>query len=252
MSRDITLEDVTLAGRLVALRPMRAADVGDLATIALAGDLLRWFPFPPRSIRDVEAFVDAALAARATGTALPFVTTDAATGAVIGTTRFADIDRANRHVEIGWTFLMPSRQRSGANVEAKRLMLAHAFEVWGCGRVEFKTDSHNVASRRVLAALGAVEEGATTCSGATGPGGTACGSASSIRNGPRSAIGWTYGWPPSRHRRKRVRPALAAVARRFMLSHPIPAGARCRATRSIRSTPSPIDRSPAIRQRLCR
>ena len=93
------------------------------------------------------------------GTALPFATLDAASGRAIGTTRFGAIDRANRHVEIGWTYLARRYHRTGANSEAKLLMLAHAFEAWGCLRVEFKTDSLNTPTRTALARLGATEEG---------------------------------------------------------------------------------------------
>ncbi|MBP1601939.1 MAG: Acetyltransferase, family, partial [Acidobacteria bacterium] len=79
--------------------------------------------------------------------------------AVVGSTRFANIDRANRRVEIGWTWVSPPWQRSFVNTEAKYLMLKHAFEVMRCIRVEFKTDSLNQRSRAALLRLGAKEEG---------------------------------------------------------------------------------------------
>jgi RimJ/RimL family protein N-acetyltransferase len=78
---------------------------------------------------------------------------------VVGSTRFANIDRQNLRVEIGWTWLLRKWQRTGANREAKYLMLRHAFEVWGVRRVEFKAHAANVQSRQALAGLGAVEEG---------------------------------------------------------------------------------------------
>jgi RimJ/RimL family protein N-acetyltransferase len=77
----------------------------------------------------------------------------------MGSTRFANLDRANRHVEIGWTWLGKKWQRTAANTEAKYLMLRHAFETWGCLRVEFKTDSLNERSRAALLRIGAKEEG---------------------------------------------------------------------------------------------
>jgi RimJ/RimL family protein N-acetyltransferase len=69
------------------------------------------------------------------------------------------MDCANRRVEIGWTWLSLNWQRTAANTEAKYLMLRHAFETWGCIRVEFKTDSLNEKSRAALLRIGAKEEG---------------------------------------------------------------------------------------------
>ena len=69
------------------------------------------------------------------------------------------IDVANRHVEIGSTWIAPAYQRTAVNTEAKYLMLRHAFETWKCLRVEFKTDSLNEKSRAAISRLGAKEEG---------------------------------------------------------------------------------------------
>lgn len=70
-----------------------------------------------------------------------------------------NIDRGNRRVEIGWTWLGRTFQRTALNTEAKYLMLRHAFEAWGCLRVEFKTDALNAPSRAALLRIGAREEG---------------------------------------------------------------------------------------------
>jgi RimJ/RimL family protein N-acetyltransferase len=80
-------------------------------------------------------------------------------GRVIGSTRFMNIDRVNRRVEIGSTWIAPAWQRTAVNTEAKYLMLKHAFEVWGCVRVELKTDALNQQSRDAILRLGAKEEG---------------------------------------------------------------------------------------------
>ena len=93
------------------------------------------------------------------GAQLPFVTIDQETDQVIGSTRFLNIDRPNRHVEIGYTWVVPSRQRGGVNLEAKLLQLTHAFDALGCRRVEFKTDSLNDKSRNALLGIGATFEG---------------------------------------------------------------------------------------------
>jgi RimJ/RimL family protein N-acetyltransferase len=77
----------------------------------------------------------------------------------MGSTRFGNIDAPNHRVEIGWTWIGKPWQRTPVNTEAKFLMLQHAFEVWQCIRVEFKTDALNTRSRAAIARLGAKEEG---------------------------------------------------------------------------------------------
>ncbi|MEO7700047.1 MAG: GNAT family protein, partial [Opitutus sp.] len=108
---------------------------------------------------DMKAYVDAALADAAKGTALPFVTVDKQSGRVIGSSRFGNIDAPNRKVEIGWTWITPAFQRTHVNSEAKLLMMTHAFEVWNCVRVELKTDVLNMKSRNAMLRIGATEEG---------------------------------------------------------------------------------------------
>jgi len=115
--------------------------------------------FPIRSLDDMQRYVDVALAEQAADRAVPFVTTDPATGEVIGTTRFANISLPDHRVEIGWTWLRPDRQRTGANGEAKSLMLRHAFDEWGALRVEIKTDVRNTRSRAAIERIGATYEG---------------------------------------------------------------------------------------------
>jgi RimJ/RimL family protein N-acetyltransferase len=105
------------------------------------------------------AYIDTALSEQSRGVSLPFVTLENASAKVVGSTRFGNIDVPNRHVEIGWTWLVPEWQRTYVNTEAKLLMLAHAFEVWKCIRVEFKTDSMNERSRNAILRLGAKQEG---------------------------------------------------------------------------------------------
>ena len=82
-----------------------------------------------------------------------------ATGEIAGSTSYLAIEPAHRRLEIGATWLNPRHQRTGANTEAKLLLLRHAFEQLGCRRVEFKTDSENKQSRTALARIGATEEG---------------------------------------------------------------------------------------------
>jgi RimJ/RimL family protein N-acetyltransferase len=149
---------VTLEGAGVRMEPLTAAHEDALLAI-LDPTLTQWFPKPMQTREDVRAYIAEALAWQKAGTAVPFATVERASGKLIGTTRFANIDRANKRAEIGWTLVARAHQRSAVNTEAKLLMLTHAFETWGCIRVEFKTDSLNIQSRTALTRLGATEEG---------------------------------------------------------------------------------------------
>lgn len=152
------VEPVVLEGGDVRLEPLGEKHEAGLAAV-LDPALTQWFTKPMLTRADVRDFIAEALAAEKAGRALPFATIQRSTGAVIGSTRFGNIDRANRHVEIGWTLVARPFQRSAINTQAKLLMMTHAFERWGCIRVEFKTDSLNIQSRTALTRLGATEEG---------------------------------------------------------------------------------------------
>ncbi len=153
------VEPVTLEGRFIRLEPLTLAHHAGLCAVGLEEELWRWIPQPVRTPEEMLRYIQAALDAQASGTALPFATVEKATGRAIGSTRFAALERTHRRVEIGWTWLGRAWQRTAANTEAKYLMLRHAFETWGCIRVELKTDSLNTRSRAAILRLGAKEEG---------------------------------------------------------------------------------------------
>ncbi|HEY7131568.1 MAG TPA: GNAT family protein [Candidatus Limnocylindrales bacterium] len=153
------VEPVTLQGRIVRLEPLSLAHVQGLAEVGLDPAVWRWTIARPGSEADLRAWAETAIAAREAGTELPFATIEASTGRPIGSSRYMNIVLEHRRLEIGWTWLAPPWQRSGANREAKLLMLAHAFDVLGCRRVEFKTDSNNEPSRNALLGIGATFEG---------------------------------------------------------------------------------------------
>lgn len=153
------IEPIVLRGEHVRLEPMSLGHVDGLAAVGLEPSI--WEFMVDRIIdRDgMWLFVEKALADQAQGRSLPFVTRLAATDEIVGTSRFGNISTADRRVEIGWTWIAPEWQRSAVNTEAKLLMLTHAFEVWKCIRVEFKTDALNQRSRTAIRRLGAIEEG---------------------------------------------------------------------------------------------
>ena len=100
-----------------------------------------------------------ALEGRDAGTVMPFVIASRDTGDIVGCTRFWKIDRRNRKLEIGHTWLGKSVQRTGVNTEAKCLLLTYAFEVMAAVRVQFTTDELNERSREAILRLGAKQEG---------------------------------------------------------------------------------------------
>ena len=104
-------------------------------------------------------WIELALAARAEGRAVPFVVEYGTSRRVIGSTRFLNIDLANRRLEIGNTWYAASHQRSAVNTTCKLLLLAHAFETLGAVAVEFRTDERNVRSRQAILDLGAHHDG---------------------------------------------------------------------------------------------
>jgi len=150
----------TLEGRRVRLVPLERDHVDDLVAAA-AGDatLFTYFHAPIHTREAMTAWVTEALAQFEVGKAVPYTTIDAASGRVVGSTRFGNIDRAHRKAEIGWTWIVRDHQRSGLNVEAKYLQLRHAFEDWGLVRVELKSDAANLQSRKAMEGIGAAFEG---------------------------------------------------------------------------------------------
>ena len=155
----MNVSPVTLEGRHVRLEPMSLAHLGGLSEVGLEQDLWRWTTTLIRTPEEMRAYVGQALEDQARGVSLPFVTVERESGRVVGATRFGTIDTENRRCEIGWTWVGGAWQRTPVNTEAKLLMLGHAFEVWGCVRVELKTDSLNERSRRAILRIGAKEEG---------------------------------------------------------------------------------------------
>jgi RimJ/RimL family protein N-acetyltransferase len=122
-------------------------------------EIFRWIPYSMKTRADFEALVAKTLAEQDRGESVAFATVERGSGRVIGSTRYMNIDGVNRKVEIGSTWIAPAWQRTAVNTEAKYLMLRHAFEVWGCLRVELKTDALNQKSRNAILRIGAKEEG---------------------------------------------------------------------------------------------
>jgi RimJ/RimL family protein N-acetyltransferase len=148
-----------LLGRHVRLEPLDERHVPGL--LAAAADPATWTWLFGRLDDEaaLRAWLADALRARDMGAEQPFALVDAISGRVVGSTRYLAITPAHRRLEIGWTWLAPDTWRTGINVEAKLLLLTHAFEALGAMRVELKTDARNERSRAAILALGAQFEG---------------------------------------------------------------------------------------------
>jgi N-acetyltransferase len=153
------IESVLLKGKQTTLAPLSREHLPGLAAAIHDGELWKipvtFVPHPD----DLESFLTTAAERFLARQELAFATIDQASGEVVGSTRFRNIDIGHRRAEIGFTFIAESRQRSHINTEAKYLMIRHAFETWRCVRVEFITDALNTKSRQAILRIGAREEG---------------------------------------------------------------------------------------------
>ncbi len=152
---------VTLEGAVVRLEPLRRDHAEMFWEVAKhdVDNIFQWFPYRVNSSEDFKGVVEKALAEQERGESLAFATVERSSGKVIGSTRFMNIDRINRRVEIGSTWIAPAWHRTAVNSEAKYMMLRHAFDVWKCFRVELKTDALNQRSRNAILRISAKEEG---------------------------------------------------------------------------------------------
>lgn len=153
------IEPITLRGDTVTLEPLALEHHDALAQATTDGALWQlWYTFVPAP-QAVEAYIDEALRARCNEGALAFAVRHNASDAVIGSTRYCNVDEANRRLEIGYTWYAERFQRSAVNTECKRLLLGHAFDRLSAIAVEFRTHWHNRASRAAIARLGAKQDG---------------------------------------------------------------------------------------------
>jgi RimJ/RimL family protein N-acetyltransferase len=156
----MNIQPVTLTGRVVRLEPLSEAHVPDLAAVGLQPAIWRYMLYGSiDSEEKMRGFVADLLARQARGADLPFAVIHLAEGRAIGCTRYMEIRREHRGLEIGGTWYGLAYQRTAVNTESKYLLLRHAFEDLGCIRVQFKTDLRNERSQAALERLGATKEG---------------------------------------------------------------------------------------------
>ncbi len=156
----MNIQPVVLIGKIVRLEPLSVRHVADLTVAGQDEGIWKYMLYGTIATEDdMRVWVNDILARQALGTDLPFAVIDFASGRAIGATRFMDIRPEHRGVEIGGTWYATAYQHTLVNTECKYLLLCHAFEVWQCVRVQFKTDSRNERSQRAIERIGALREG---------------------------------------------------------------------------------------------
>jgi RimJ/RimL family protein N-acetyltransferase len=159
MNRQPQSPQPTLTGHVAILRPLLAGHAAALLDAARDGELWKLKVSVIPGPETVVSYIAAALAGREAGTVMPFVIVRRRDDRIVGSTRFWKIDLVNRKLEIGHSWLSASMQRTGLNTEAKYLLLAYAFDVMRCVRVQFTTDELNEKSRTAILRIGAKQEG---------------------------------------------------------------------------------------------
>lgn len=154
----VPLAAVLLQGKRVRLEPLSPAHEPELREISSDDRIWRYLTSCGQSPEALKAYLDAALHDHLAGSALPFVIRAASGGHVMGMTRLKELSRDYRKATVG-SWLAPAAWGTGANTEAKLLLLEYAFESLRCLRIEFQTDARNLRSRAALAKMGAREEG---------------------------------------------------------------------------------------------
>ena len=153
------VDPITLKGEHATLEPLSREHEAGVKAAAADGDLWQlWYTSVPAPDK-VAAWIDASLAMREKLGAMPFVIRDNASGDIVGSTRYFNVEPAHRRLEIGHTWHAKRVQRTAINTECKLMLLTHAFETLACIAVEFRTNFFNFQSREAIARLGAKQDG---------------------------------------------------------------------------------------------
>lgn len=149
-----------LEDEIVRLEPLSTDHAEELFHAGQEPDIWQYMPIPGfRTVEDTLAWIDESLAEQSKGLHLPFAIVHKGEGRAVGSTRYLDIQRPHRSLEIGWTWIAPQFQRTAVNTECKFLLLRHAFEDLDTSRVTIKTDRRNERSQKAIERIGAKREG---------------------------------------------------------------------------------------------
>ncbi len=156
----MNIKPVTLSGKTITLQPLKLQHTVDLCQVGFDPRIWQWMLYGDIDNESkMLVFVQDLLKRQESGFDLPFAVVDNKSGMAVGCTRFMEIEPANQKLEIGGTWYGIKYQRTAVNTEAKYLLLRHAFEVFGCIRVQLKTDRLNTRSQVAIERIGAVREG---------------------------------------------------------------------------------------------
>ncbi|MFZ6863828.1 GNAT family N-acetyltransferase [Undibacterium sp. Ji67W] len=150
---------IQLSGTYVTLEPLTQEHLPEIQSAVADGELWKLFFTSVPSPENTQQWLDAALEMQHQQTAIPFAIREKASGKLVGSTRYFRMESANKRLEIGHTWYSQSVQRTGINTECKLLLLTHAFEVFKCIAVEFRTDYFNRRSQSAIERLGAKRDG---------------------------------------------------------------------------------------------
>ena len=149
-----------LENERVLMRPLRLDDVEFLLPFALNEPTTWQYSMINAAGEDgMKKYIDDALTAKATGKEYPFIVFDKENQAYAGSTRFYDIQPANKTLQLGSTWYGQNSRGTGLNKHCKFLLLQFAFETLDAERVEFRADARNARSIAAMKSIGCVPEG---------------------------------------------------------------------------------------------
>lgn len=160
MSSDFNPIPVTLTHDDAQLEPIAKIHAAEIYAAGCEEEIWRYLPRPPfDSLGDAKQWIEEARSNMNSGQQVVFAIKERSSGKVVGSTRYMDIRRNDRSLEIGWTWITPGHQRTAINTQCKLLLLEHAFETLGAIKVTLKTDSRNIRSQKAIERIGASREG---------------------------------------------------------------------------------------------
>lgn len=154
----LSIKPTVLSGTRLQLEPLTAEHLDDLSRLC-EPEIWQWYTVPISTPEALKRFLSNILNEQESNRTLAFAIRDRASGLLIGSSRYMNLDPTNRRIEIGSTWFSAKWQRTYGNTESKLLMLSHAFENLCCISVCFQTDALNEKSRRAIERLGARLDG---------------------------------------------------------------------------------------------
>lgn len=153
------IKKISLENERALLSPLSLDNYQELIPVANEAGLTRYSPYRLDTEDGLREYVKVALEKKKAGSAYPFIVFDKHLKGHAGCTRYMNISREHKVLEIGSTWIGKKYQGTGLNAAMKKLMIDYAFDSWDFEKIEFRIDERNIASRRAVEKLGAVLEG---------------------------------------------------------------------------------------------